>query len=173
MKNPLDVFRPKTPIWNTQGKGSGGKALGFYFIRISKGFPAQNCGSRNPFYKNVGVMTLVKRLTRTVKIKILGWIPQSPPILWVCSSPWCVCCVQRWFWCGAGIPDWQSSIPIVLADDCEENTVQFPEDPPRQLAGAQAAVHRWPAPGAHWPPGFTLLLCIGGSADGFWHKLHS
>lgn len=82
MKNSFGVFRPKPPFWNSQGKGSGGKALGFYFIRISKCFPAQNCRSRSPFCKNVGVMTLVKRLTRTVKTKILGWIPQSLPILW-------------------------------------------------------------------------------------------
>lgn len=90
-KNSFDVFRPKTPFWNSQEKGSGGKAVGFYFIRISKCFPAQNCRPRSPFHKNVGVMTLVKRLTRTGKIIIMDWIPQSPPILWVCSKPW-------WYW---------------------------------------------------------------------------
>lgn len=42
MKNSLDAFRPKTPIWNTQGKSSGEKALDFYFTRISKCFPVQN-----------------------------------------------------------------------------------------------------------------------------------
>lgn len=88
MNNSFDVLRPKPPFWNSQEKGSGGKALGFYFIRISECFPAQNYRPRNPFYKNVGVTTLAKRLTRTMKIKIMCWIPQSPPVLWVCPKPW-------------------------------------------------------------------------------------
>lgn len=34
-------------------------------------------------------------------------------------------------------------------DDREEDTVQLPPHSPRQLAGAQTAVHRRPVSGAH------------------------
>ena len=46
----------------------------------------------------------------------------------------------------------------LLSDDCEENVVKLQTDSPRQLAAAQAAVHRRPAARPDRPVGVPVLL---------------